>query len=271
MVDSIKDDRAIELYTEFRKELRAAPLFEIAPYPRPFEGGSFNILAMPFHTVAQDALREIANSINDLGRYIRFLHAWHVIFERVSEDDRYNLLLEHVRPYTVLCLGAPQALRGRLIYAATATSFHANHFLTWPMGMPKWDGGHTSMKTAKAMSEKWAAWPALAAELNVLGQDQLSQATDDFRNKHEHGHPRGIGMGHISVVKRVVKPEKVFDSLGGQPLSNKPMESWSFGEQSPMQLAELLPLFEQEHARALQAFKAYLAMVEEQHAATPAN
>lgn len=271
MVDTINEDRAIEFYKQFRKELRTAPLPGIAPYPRPFEGGKFHILAMPFNTVAQDALREIANSINDFGRYIHYLHAWHVIFERVSEDDRYNLLLEHVRPYTVLCLGAPQALRGRLIYAATATSFHANRFLTWPAGMPKWDDGHTSMKTAKATGEKWSTWPALAAELNILGQDQLSEATDDFRNKHEHGHPRGIGIGHISTVRRVLNPEKVFDSLAGQPLSDKPRESWSFGEQTPMQLADLLPLLEQEHATALRAFKAYLAMVEEQHAATPAT
>lgn len=269
MVDSIKEERAIELYTEFRKELRSAPLPEIAPYPRPFEGGTFNGLAMPFHTVAQDALREIANSINDLGRYIHYLHAWHIIFERVSEDDRYNLLLEHVRPYTVLCLGAPQALRGRLIYAATATSYHANLFLSWPTGITKWDGGHTSMKTAKAMSEKWAAWPALAAELNVLGQDQLSQATDNFRNEHEHGHPRGIGIGHISTVKRVIKPEMVIPDLPGQPATTEPREVWSFGEQKPMQLADLLPLLEQEHATALRAFKAYVAMVEQQHASAP--
>lgn len=267
MVDSIKEDRAIELYTEFRKELRTAPIPEIAPYPRPFEGGTFNGLAMPFHTVAQDALREIANSINDFGRYIHYLHAWHIIFERVSENDRYNLLLEHVRPFTVLCLGAPQALRGRLIYAATAGSYHANRFLTWPDGLPKWDGGHTSMKTAKAMSEKWAAWPALAAELNILGQDQLSQATDDFRNEHEHGHPRGIGIGYISTVKR----EKGHGGITmhmkqGNP--NEPREVWSFGEQKPMQLAELLPLLEQEHATALRAFKAYLALIEEQHTAT---
>lgn len=98
MVDSIKEERAIELYSEFRKELRSAPLPEIAPYPRPFEGGTLNGLAMPFHTVAQDALREIANSINDLGRYYDMGYlAKAVGLTRASSETRSKMTCQACR------------------------------------------------------------------------------------------------------------------------------------------------------------------------------
>ena len=272
MVDSAEDDRAIELYAQFRKELHTVPLFEVAPYPRPFEGGSFNLIALGFHTVAQDGLREIANSINDFGRYIRSLHAWHLVYERSAQDDQYNLILEHIRPLSVLCLGAPQALRGRLIYAATATSFHAAAFVKWPDKSPDWNGGHTNMKTARDMSERWSTWPVLAQELSAMGHEQLSSATDDFRNAHEHGHPRGIGIGHISTVRRIPDIEKLIPPRPGAPStteSKRPRPGWSFGEQPPLKVDDLLPLLRQAHSTALRAFKAYLALVEEQHAAEP--
>jgi hypothetical protein len=250
MVDTYTDDRAIKLYAEFRSNLRTAKRLGVAPYPRPFEGGSFDILTMPFHAVAQDALREIANAINGFGRYIHSLYAWQSIYEKATGEDQYNLLLDHIRPLSSLCLTAPQALRGRLIHAATATSYHANLFLKWDGARPDWNGGHTSMKTAKSMSEAWPSWPALAISLSRMAESSFQEATSDFRNQHEHGHPRSIALGHINVIRRIETNGRI---------------GWSFGQQEPMQLSELLPVIEQEHDYALVAFTAYLEMVKEQH------
>jgi len=252
MVDTYADDRALELYAAFRGNRRSTPLLELAPYPKLFGGESFNMVAMPFHTVAQDALREIANSINGFVRYIHFLHAWRPIYEKASEEDQYNLLLDHVKPLTTLCLSAPQALRGRLIHAATATSYHANAFLKWPENPPHWNGGHTSMKQAKTVSVAWSRWPVLATSLNRMAEQTFNEATSDFRNQHEHGHPRSIALGHINVVRRI--------EINGRV-------GWSFGQQEPMRLSELLPIFEKEHGYAMDAFIAYLEMVKEQHTA----
>lgn len=269
MVDTVNEDKAIEFYKQFRVERRTALIPPFAPYPKPFSGDRFHFLSMPFNWVAADALREIANSINDFGRYIHYLHAWQPIFEGANQDDQQSLLLEHIRPFTVLCLGAPQALRGRLIYAASMTSYHANRFRVWPKGAPKWDGTNANMKVAKKVSDQWSSWPALAAALGVMGQGQFSEATSNFRNENEHGHPRAIGIGVISTVKRTTDKEGMFKMHMKQDDPDEPREVWAFGEQAPMALKDLLPLLVQEHAYALDAFNAYLALVEEQHAARP--
>lgn len=229
-------------------------MLQVAPYPKPFSGGTFEPLALPFHNVAQDALREIANSINDFGRYIRALKAWRQIYENASEEDQYTLLLEHVRPLATLCLTAPQALRGRFIHAATSTSYYANAFSNQTARRPKWVDGHTDMKTAKAMCQNWSTWPALAATLNRMGRDGYNRATSDFRNQHEHGHPKSIELGYIGVVKRV----EINGRIG-----------WTLGQQESMKTSELLPVLEQEHGYAMDTFAAYLVMVEEQNAAVP--
>ncbi len=252
-MDRYTDEYAIELFSRFRQNRKTVPLLTLAPYPRPFDEGAFDGLAMPFQFIAQEALREIPNAINDLCRYIHFLHAWQPIYDAVSQEVQHNLLLEQIRPLTVLCLGAPQALRGRLIYAATAASFHANAFIPWPEGKPDWNGGHTSMETAKRMNKKWSRWPALASALSQMNTTVFNEATSDFRNQHEHGSPRSIALGHTSHVKRVEKNGRV---------------GWSLGEQPPMQLNELLPLLEREHGHALNALNAYIALVDEQHAAS---
>ncbi|MDU9031737.1 hypothetical protein NHG95_01130 [Pseudomonas corrugata] len=254
MVETHSDERAVEFYSEYQLARRNIPMLQVAPYPKPFSGGTFEPLALPFHSVAQDALREIANSINDFGRYVRALKAWNQIYQKASKEDQYVLLLEHVRPLATLCLTAPQALRGRFIYAATSTSYYANAFSNQTASRPKWTGSHTDMKTAKTVSQNWSTWPALAAALNRIGRDVFNRATSDFRNQHEHGHPRSIELGHIGVVQKI----EIHGRTG-----------WSLGQQEPMKISELLPTLEQEHGYAMDAFTAYLAMVEEQNASVP--
>lgn len=248
-----RDERAIDFYRQFREGLPQAIDLELAPYPRPFAGGEFNVRAILFHQVAQDALREIANTINDFGRYLSHLDAWTPIYEGAGEDDRSVLLLEHIRPLLTLALNAPYSIRGRIIYAACASSQHARNFTTWPGNRPDWRSDHADMRTAKRLAEPWAAWPTLAAALGRLEAEELAGATGDFRNHHHHGHPRSIGVGYVASIRR----------LPGD------RESWSMGEEGPLSPAELIPRLVPEHAAALEAFRAYLALVIEQHEAAP--
>lgn len=266
-VEDLDDDEAVALYAAFRARLHEVARPPSAAYHRPFEGGNFDGRSMLFHAVAQDCLRETANLLNAFGGHIEALRAWQPLFEAGSERERYFLMIEHVRPRATLSLSAPQALRGRFIYAATAGSYHASVFLDWPDGPPKWPGEHVSMKTAKAMSKRWAAWPALAAALGDLGNEAFGEETGDFRNQHEHGHPRGIGIGHITSVRR-----KEVDWPSGDGASEKVKRmAWGVGTEAPLQLDKLLPLLSEQHAIALTCFEAYYALIEEQHAADMAT
>lgn len=253
MPEAMTEARFVELYKTFRVGLRDAVRLELAPYPRPFAGGSFNLLAMPFHEVAQDALRELANGINEFRGYIRSLDAWRPIYDGLSENEQHEMLIEHVRPLAVLCLGAPYALRGRMIYSACAASYHSGHFVDWPEGRPEWRGEHSSWTKAERLAKRWNAWPALGQALTALNGEAFNAFTSDYRNNHQHGQPRAIAIGHVAAIKR----------LPGE------RNSWSFGHYEPLAIDTLIAPLVEEHRRSLVAFRAFLALIEEQHEAEP--
>ena len=249
------DDRAIELYRQFRHRLRneGGLALGVAPYPRPFDGQKFHAVAMLWQMAAEGALRELANAINELHRYLQELEAWRPIYAGLSQDEQYDLLLEHVRPLAVLCLNAPYSIRGRIIHATCAVCAHANLFIVWPEGRPKWNGQRADMKTAKRLAARWGRWPHLAQALGAMAGDDFTTATSDFRNQHHHGSPRTIALGSTSMIR---------------PLTGE-RSGWSFGEWGPLSIEDLLPRLAQEHGLALAAFHGFLALVEEQKDASP--
>lgn len=78
---------------------------------------------------ASDFSRELFNSVNDIARSLVMLKAWAQVYEECDRYEQYDLLLEHIRPNSTLALGAPQATRGRFIYAAAMCCTQANRVL----------------------------------------------------------------------------------------------------------------------------------------------
>src|SRR5690554_2415329 len=173
-------DQALGRYRRFLENLAKVPRPNPAPYYKTFKGISVHGVALPFGWFSGDALREIANTINDFQRHICAIRAWHPIFKEAGLSEKHELMIDHIRPPAILCLEAPQAIRGRLIHAATAASHHANIFLRPELDRPKWKGTHVSMSIASKVSRPWASWPALAKALTKLGDDEFGQATGRF-------------------------------------------------------------------------------------------
>lgn len=253
MTEPVTDERFVQLYAEFRAKLPDAIALELAPYPRLFAGKDFHIAAMLFEEVAQDALRQLANGINEFGRYLQQLDAWRSIYTGLSKDERFNLLHEHIKPLAVLCLNAPYAIRGRMTYATCATAYHAGGFVQWENGRPEWSGEHSSWTKAEQLAKPWSAWPALGQALTAMNHEEFTNATSNFRNNHQHGQPRSIETGYIAAIERV--PDEP--------------NSWSFGQYEPLAIEELIAPLAKEHALALAAFKAFLALIEQQAEAAP--
>lgn len=262
-------ERAVSLYRRFRQNFAEAPRLPFAPYHETFKGIHVDGSALAFGWFAADALREIANSINDFGRYIRSLRAWQPIYSSLPVPEKHELIIDHIRPLTILSLGAPQAIRGRLIHAATAASYHAAVLLPRRQDRPRWNGGHVDMKLASRLGQPWAAWPALAAALNVLGDEAFAKATGSFRNEHEHGHPRSIGLGETRTVKWVPPGTDPFPWLPGRANDEPRGEVWTIGTRAPLDPEKLMPLFDTQHALALAAFDGFHNLIVEQLAAAP--
>jgi hypothetical protein len=86
-----------------------------------------------------------------------------------------------------------------------------------------------------------------------MAHEDFTTATSNFRNEHHHGHPRSIELGYVSAIRR----------LPGD------RESWSMGERAPLSIEDLIHPLIREHGYALAAFRAFLALVEEQIGAAP--
>lgn len=245
-------ERAIELFIEFRSNLRTSLVSECVEAPQLSGGETMHGLMLPFHGTAADTLRQLLSSIHDFQLWINTLNAWQPIYARLDQSEQLSLLREHIRPYSTLALGAPQALRGRLIYATSACCGHANFELHRSEQGLQWTDGHVNMKVASRVGQPWAQWPALAQVLGEIGQGDFSVDTDDFRNQREHGHPRNIDLGLTSVISVRADGES---------------RSWGFGSKQAIPLEEVIRLSVEQYPIVCRAYRAFRELLQEQFTA----
>lgn len=247
----MEDDRAVELYTAFRGNYRDKLVRTIVSSPD-LAGG----VTMPastllmYNQIVSDNLRELSNSINDFCRWINMLSAWAPIYEASEQDEQLSLLVEHISPFSALALGAPQALKGRMIFAAATACGHANYQLSPGSPELQWDGrGHLTMKKASTLGQPWANWRLLAPILGELGHGPISEETDDYRNQKVHGHPRNIGLGITVFVS-------VEDHAEGRTMG--------FGSKDAISLETVIGVAVEQHGLVVRAYEALCNLAREQ-------
>lgn len=242
------DERAIQLYAQFRQNLHNQVVSDGVSPPELSNGEPMDGSVFLFESATSDTLREIGNSVNQFLRWINTLAAWRPIYDGLDQGERLSILVQHVGPYSTLALGAPQALRGRLIYAAATSCGHANHALHRDPRL-QWHGGHVRMTDVSRIGQPWSRWPALAAALNEIGQGDFSEDTSDFRNQREHGHPRNVGMGlTASVSVRIEDGSRVV----------------GFGSRDAISLDDVIRLSIEQHALVCRAYRAFCDLAVEQ-------
>lgn len=248
------DDRALEHYGEFRKNYRAQAVVErVVPVATLGDGNPIPLAIMPFIDLASDTLRELSNTINDFRRLINVLAAWLPIYNRCETKEKLELLLEHIRAPASLALSAPQAIKGRLVFASAMSSGHTNYELHRDDPELQWSGkGHLTMKIASRVGQPWASWKTLAPILNELGRGAIYAETDDYRNQREHGHPRNIGIGLTAMFT-------VEDTKEGR--------SWDFGTRPAIPLESVIGVSIEQHAAVCSAYDAYCELTKEQFTA----
>lgn len=246
------DDRAIELYAQFRASYQTKRVHDIVQQPNLSGGQTMTAPMIPYIESADDFLRELFNSVNDFRRWINTLDAWRQVYESCDEIERLSLLVEHIRPYSTLALGGPQAIRGRIMYAAAICCGHANYVLHGDNPNLQWDGvRNLNMKIASGIGQPWANWKELAPILsNKLGYGAIHDLTDNYRNHHEHGHPRNIGMGLTASV--------------AVSANEKGQRMWSFGPREAITLEIVIEQTAEQHALAVEAYNLLCALAKEQ-------
>lgn len=247
----MEDDRAVELYAEFRRNYRDKRVATIVSSPDISGGVTMPAMTlMMYHQAVADTLRELSNSTNDFRRWINMLAAWAPIYDACDQEEKLSLLCNHISPFSALALGAPQALRGRMLFAAATACGHANYQLSPTISPLQWNGSrHLTMLIASRIGQPWVNWRRLAPILGELGHGSIAEETDDYRNQREHGHPRNVGMGLTAFVS-------VTDHAEGRTLG--------LGSKDAIPLATVIGVAVEQHALVVRAYEALCDLVLEQ-------
>jgi hypothetical protein len=250
----MEDARALQLFGEYLKSRRAVPPLGELVSPPDLIGDDPIIGSLAiFYDRAQDTLRELSNALNDFYTHINVVNAWLPIYSACEQGEKLDLLIDHILPVSTLALGAPQALRGRLLFAAAMCCDRANFelFRDDPQ-LHLGEKTHLTMKVASKIGRPWEAWKELPPIFEELRGLRESEITTDFRNQREHGHPRRIGIGLTSVLH----VEQTEDG-----------KAWSYGVWPPIEIETVVAVSVQQHAVACRAYSAYKGLIAEQLAA----
>jgi hypothetical protein len=223
---------------------------QLAPYDWYSLPDKLSRLWIGYCKMLSEYSRELANSINELGRYIINLEAWKSVIKNIDdEDDKYEVIIEFVNPFATLAINLPYVIRSRYIYSVAHLCHQANMTKQkkWIDNLPI-DEEIWFQDTDK-YSNSWRGYKKLKPALEKISNKKYQSATYDFRNKYNHRYSPKIELGMTELVKRKV--------------GNDGKVSYIIGQTNPLKLIQLLPILEEQHANCLKAFEKFQNLVNE--------
>jgi len=204
---------------------------------------------MPYGTMLDEHCMGIANSINELLRYICDLEAWGGVIKDHDEDSKFEIIVEFISPIATLAINMPYVVRSRFIYSIVHLCHQCNRTkdANWVDKLPEENEIWMNM-TGKHCS-KWKEYAELKAALKKIANEQFNKDTNDFRNKYNHRYSLGIEFGITELVKRREDIGRI---------------NYTIGQTNPLKIAQLLPILNDQHNKCILAFKKYQELVNEQ-------
>ena len=204
---------------------------------------------MAYSQMLSEHSRELANSINELLRYITNLEAWQGVIDGKDDDGKHKIIIEFVSPFATLAINMPYVIRSRFIYSVAHLCHQANKMkqTKWVDDLPL--DGEIYFNTADKYCTLWKRYKKLKLALEKISSKKFQSNTDDFRNKYNHRYSPRIELGLTELVRRRVGDDgKV---------------SYGFGYTKPLKIDRLLPALTQQHANCLKAFEEYRKLINE--------
>jgi hypothetical protein len=167
----------------------------------------------------------------------------------MTEDEKFMALVEFIIPISTQCLSAPYFTKQMFIKSICKISHQTNRFLSqgWNDSDLKSDE-RLNFKEAKKFADHFAGWPAMCNAFSALNDDDFITASDDYRNRFNHGFPRRIELGHSMIVERT--PNSFEYAIINAP---------------PLLIADLIPVLAKQYEAAVNCHQAYIQLIREQH------
>jgi len=145
---------------------------------------------MPAAMIASEHVLSANNAVDRFRHDLHGLTSWAKVLETVAEDERIPALFEFVAPAAAHCVSAPYSIKQMFIKSICHISHRTNRFCTadWSEATLKPDK-QLNLKEAKKLAAHFASWPELCTTLSLLNDEQFAVATDDYRNRLNHGFP----------------------------------------------------------------------------------
>lgn len=240
----------IEAYKQFLdKRATISPCGSIAPYDWYQLPNSMPIQWMPYSEMLKEHSSELANSINELLRYVTNLKAWKHVIARKNDNEKHELIIEFVSPIATLAINMPYVIRSRFIYSVAHLCHQANQTKEdkWVDDLPI--DNEIYFDAADKYSSQWKRYKKLKPALENIANRKYQSVTFDFRNKYNHRYSPRIELGLTGLVTRNV--------------GNDGKVSYGFGYTKPLKLEQVLPALSDQHSLCIRAFGQYQKLVNE--------
>lgn len=220
---------------------------ELAKYKWYKLPNSLPIELMAYSQILSEHSQELSNSTNELYRYIVNLSSWEKVTQTLDEDFKYELLLEHIDPFSTLSLNLIYAIRSKFIFSTAQLCHQANMVKfkrKWKDDLP--NDEEIYFEHADTVGSSWKEYKKLKLRIEKVGNKKFNEATKYFRNKYNHRYSPGIELGHTEFVKRRVEEGRV---------------SYGMGYTEPLSLALLIPVLTEQYQLILSVYEQYKKLV----------
>jgi hypothetical protein len=251
---SVDEDpkRLVEMYTRLLEERYKIMLAPTADYPDFLRHGN------PFFWALHDEVFGIANRINEFWRQLHSLAAWSTILPSLNEGDRYNALVEFVRPTADHCLTAPYSIKSMLTTSVCRISHQTRLFFETNFKETLKEERWLNYNEAKRLANGFRDWPALEAAFSKLNAEDYEKDSAHYRNSVNHSFAPNIEIGLQFKLQRRPESDESRKNVSYQMIFAQPLS-----------LDKLVPLLTDQYRAARDCFERYVDLVREQHALWP--
>jgi hypothetical protein len=203
-----------------------------------------------FSQMVKEHSMELANSINELLRYIYSLTAWEKVIKNKSESEKHRIVLNFINPVATIALNLPYVIRSRFVYSIAHLCHQANKHKqkNWKDDLAL--DSEIYFGDADKHGKHWEKYKKLKRSLDKISNKKYQTDTNDFRNKYNHRYSPMIEIGLTNLVTRKVgKNGRV---------------SYSFGFTNPLTLVYILPIMTDQFEKCLISHKNYQELVNKQ-------
>jgi hypothetical protein len=250
---NLDDQTLCSLYGKFQEARRSiGRMYPLAVYDDFIDRGRYQGIALPMTVIAPEHMLTATNSVNRFNYDLHNLSAWNEVFSSIDEEQRWQATFEFTFLIASQCLSTPYSIKQMLIKLIYEISHHTSRFWDDP-----WDA--TSLKPrpnfpdAKKLAQRFVAWTALEKALSMLNSEDFVTASDNYRNRLNHGAPQRIEIGHLIAI--------VPDLRGSC--------TYVMRHTPPLMIGDAIPVLSGQYAAALRAYNAFVDLIKEQERLWP--